>query len=219
MRALIRRIAAEWEKALLWLSVALLVGAILYQLAGLLRDHEGGTTTAGAAVSQRSLLNEATAFAFLQPPAAPAADLRNPFGFTCKMPAQAQAVAAPTERRAWRRDKTPSPPPPAEEKPAAKVAEKKKPGPPPPAPPPPKRTVSIAYRGVYKGGDEAGRQLAFLSSQAGGAGAAAMAVAGAGQAVAGVTVKTFTPEALVVTAPTGEEVTIALGQQKKILLE
>lgn len=217
MKALIRRLAAEWEKALLWVSVVLLVGVIVHQLAGLLKDSGDGTTSSGVAQNQRSLLNEATAFAFLQPQTPPAADQKNPFAFSCKVPAQAQAAAQPTERRAWRRDKPPTPPAPAEQKAPPKVVEQKQPAPPPPAPPPPKRSVSIAYRGVYKGGAEEGRQLAFLSSKTGGA--AAMAVAGVGQAVAGVTVKTFTPEALVVTAPTGEEVTITLGQQKKILLE
>jgi hypothetical protein len=79
--------------------------------------------------------------------------------------------------------------------------------------------VSIAYRGVYKGGEDTGRQLAFLSSRDGDAKATAMAVAGVGQAVGGVTVKSFTPDTLVVTAPTGEDVTIGIGQHKKILLE
>jgi hypothetical protein len=80
--------------------------------------------------------------------------------------------------------------------------------------------VTLLYRGVYKGGDETGRQLAFVSSQQTPGGAAGAMVAAAGQAVAGVTVKSFTAAALVVTAPTtGQDVTIEIGKQEKILLE
>jgi hypothetical protein len=219
MKAVLKRIAAEWEKGLLWVSVLLLAAVVVVQLTGLLREAEGEPVKSKPAQMDRSLLNEATAYAFLQP-APPPADLHNPFAFSCKMPAQAQAAAPPTERRAWKRQKPPTPPPPAVvQGPAPPSAPAPAPAPPPPAPPAPKRSVGIVYRGVYKGGEETGRQLAFLSSQPGGSGSAAMAVAGVGQAVAGVTVKSFTPEALTVTAPTGEEVTISLGQQKKILLE
>lgn len=223
MKALLRRLAAEWEKTLFWVTVALLVVFIGIQLVGLLHEGEGDTTASSGGVKRPSLLNEETAFAFLQPLPAPGDEVRNPFAFTCKIPPQAQAAVQPAERRAWRRDKTPTPPPPApaEQKPAPQpqVAEQKPPPPKAAAPAPPKRSVSIAYRGVYKGGDDPGRQLAFLTARPGDSGTTALAVAAVGEAVGGVTVKSFSPEVLVVTAPTGEEVTITLGEQKKIQLE
>ena len=44
-------------------------------------------------------------------------------------------------------------------------------------------------------------------------------LAAAGQAVVGVTVKSFTPAALVVTSPAGEDITIGIGKEREIPLE
>ena len=218
MKALLRRIAAEWEKSLLWASTGLLTLVIIFQISGLLGERESEPTKNKPTQAPRSYLNEATAFAFLQPLQVPAPGARNPFACSCKIPARAAPAQGTDQRKAWKREKKPEPPPPA---PAAAVAAAA-PAPvaaAPAPPPPPKRAVSILYRGVYKGGDEAGRQLAFVSSQQTPSGTSGAMVAAAGQALAGVTVKSFTPAALVVTSPAGDDVTIELGQQKKILLE
>jgi hypothetical protein len=219
MKALLKRMVAEWEKSLLWVSAGLLTLVIVFQISGLLGEKQGDTTTPKPAQPRRSYLNEATAFAFMQPLQVPAPDARNPFAFSWKVPAQAAPAQGTEQRKAWKREKPAAPPPPAA---AAAPAPAPAPAPvvaAPAPPPPPKRAVSILYRGVYKGGEDAGRQLAFVSTQQTPSGAAGAMVAGAGQAMAGVTVKSFTAAALIVTSPAGEDVTIELGQQKKIFLE
>ena len=85
--------------------------------------------------------------------------------------------------------------------------------------PPAKRAVAILYRGVYEGGDAAGRQLAFLRSHQIPEGTITTTLAAAGQAVVGVTVKSFTPAALVVMSPAGEDITIGIGKEREIPLE
>lgn len=217
MKTLIKRLAEEWEKTLLWVSVILLTAVILVQLSGLLREHEGEAVRSVPAPPRHAFLNETTAFAFLQPLTLPPKDSRNPFEFSCKFPAQA---AQPTERRPWRRDKPPQAPPPAGPK-AAPVQAAATPAPPtpPPAPPPPKRALVLLYRGLYRSGDAAGRQLAFVSAKETPKNASSTQVLAEGQAVAGVTVTRFGPDELVVNGPVGGEVTIPIGQQKKIPLE
>jgi hypothetical protein len=213
MKTLLKQIAAEWEKSLLWVSAGLLVLVIVFQISGLLGESAGDTTAPKPVQVRRSYLNEATAFAFLQPVQVPGPESRNPFAFSCKFPAQA-AAEKPDQRKAWKKDKTPAPAP----TPAVAAA----PAPPTPAPAPaprPKREVSILYRGLYKGGDQPGRQLAFISSQQTPEGKSGSEVAAVGEALAGVTVKSFTPTALIVTSPAGQEVTIEVGKQKKIPLE
>jgi hypothetical protein len=214
MKTLLKKLAAEWEKSLLWASAGLLTLVIVFQLSGLLDEPEAEPTRNKPTQAQRSYLNEATAFAFLQPLPTPAPGARNPFAFSCKFPAQAAAPAAapaPDTRKVW---KKPAP------QPATAVAPPK---PPPPAvaapPPPPKRALTLLYRGVYEGGDKAGQQLAFVSGQQTPSGTSGTMVAAVGQAMGGVTVKSFTPTALVVTSPTGQDVTIEIGKQKKIPLE
>jgi hypothetical protein len=209
-----RRVRREWERALLWASVvvlSLVVAVLLSRLAG-----EKGASQARLppARSSASYLNEKTAFDFLQPSPSADASARNPFAFSCRLPPP-KAEAKPVE-----------PAREAEVKPAERLdpvlhsAEPAKGSAEPVVPPPPpKRTTTILYRGLYSGGRETARQLAFISTLGTPGDVTATAVLAPGQQAAGVTVKRMTPVALVVAGPTGVEVSIAVGTQAQIALE
>lgn len=216
MKALLNRLCAEWEKSLLWVSVVLLTAVALVGLAGLMGEREGEAKRSVPAPPRHSYLNEETAFAFLQPLTLPPKDSRNPFAFSCKFPAQAQS-AQPTERKPWRQ-RTPQPPPPAEAK-APPPVQAAAPAAKPAAPPPPKHVVVVLYRGLYQSRDAAGRQLAFVTAKETPGNATSTQVMAEGQTVAGVTVKRFGPDELVVSGPVSGEVTIPIGKQQKIPLE
>lgn len=212
MKTLFRKLAAEWEKTLLWSGLLLMTVVVVLGLAGLLRDDEGTPVRSVPAPARHIYLNEATAFAFLEPAPLPAEGFGNPFAFSTKFPAKTAEAA---ENRPWRKPPPKADPPKVDTPATAATAD-----PPKAAPAAPKRAVVVRYRGLYSSGDANDtRQLAFVSTKETPGNASGMQVVGEGQTVAGITVRRFSADSLVVEGPLGGEVTIAIGNQKKIPLE
>jgi len=214
VKTFFRKLAAEWEKTLLWSGLLLMTVVVVLGLAGLLRDNEGEPVRSVPAPARHIYLNEATAFAFLEPAPLPPEGFSNPFAFSTKFPAKTAEVA---ENRPWRKP-PPKADPPKVDTPIAATTPRA--DPPKTAPAAPKRAVVVRYRGLYSSGDANDtRQLAFVSTKETPGNSSGMQVVGEGQTVAGVTVRRFSADSLVVEGPLGGEVTIAIGNQKKIPLE
>lgn len=217
MKTLFRKLAAEWEKTLLWSSVLLITVVGIAGLVGLLRDDEGAPVRSVPAPARHAYLNEATAFAFQDPAPAPPEGSANPFAFSIKFPAKTAQAA---ENKPWRKPTPPKADPPKADPSKVPTATAPAATPPKTAPAAPKRAVVLRYRGLYSSGAEnETRQLAFVSTKETPGNASGMQVVDAGQSVAGVTVKRFSADSIVVEGPLGGEVTIAIGNQKKIPLE
>jgi hypothetical protein len=217
MKTVLWQALREWERSILWVSVAGLSLVVVFLLGRLAADKEPSQARLQPVHAPPSYLNEDTAYDFLQPLQAPDANARNPFAFSCKMPEPKNAVL-------------PAPPPtgdgskvsgPAQTGPASGNSTEVTPpkDPPPPPPPPPKRTASVLYRGLYRSGPDGARQLAFLSTHEAPGDVTGTAVLAPGQSQGGITVKRCTPAELVVAGPSGVEVTIAVGAQAQIALE
>lgn len=216
MKTLFRKLAAEWEKTLLWSGLLLMTAVVILGLAGLLRDDAGKPVRSVPAPARHVYLNEATAFAFQDPAPLPPEGFRNPFSFSTKFPAKTAEAA---ESRPWRKP-PPKADPPKADPPKAATGAPPKADPPKAAPTAPKRAVVVRYRGLYSSGDEKDtRQLAFVSTKETPGNTSGMQVVGEGQTVAGITIRRFSADSLVVEGPLGGEVTIAIGNQKKIPLE
>ncbi|MBN2449448.1 MAG: hypothetical protein JXR77_03610 [Lentisphaeria bacterium] len=230
MKRALRHIAREWEKALFWLCMVALVCILASYLMGLLGDEEEGTPSGQTSKVLAPLLNEKTAFAFLDGLPEMAAKGSNPFAFIAKVPERAKPEER--ERKPWvRPPQTPKPEPPKPEPP--KPAAVAKPVPPPtpapvaaptppkPEPPPkPKHFVSLLYRGIYSSGEvEEGRRLAFLSSNDSETKKTSFLVLEEGRSFAGITIDKVAPGSLTVTGPDGSQRTLELGTQQKIFLE
>jgi hypothetical protein len=217
VKTLMRQVLGEWERAFLWACVVVLSLVVVFLLSRLAREKAPSQVTLTPARPPQSCLNEKTAFDFLRPEPVPDASARNPFVFSWEVP-EPPAPTPPPEPPAQAVVVTPAP---TETEPAvvppAQGADEADVEIAPPAPP--RRTASILYRGLYSGGRDATRQLAFVSTRESPSEASATAVLAPGQKAAGVTVKRFTPAELVVAGPTGAEVTIAVGTQVQIALE
>lgn len=214
MKTLMRRVLREWERSILWASVAVfsLVAALIFsRLAG---EKTASQVRQPPARSPQSFLNAKTAFDFMQPAAGSSTSARNPFAFSCRIP-QPTVVAPPVVSPADPQT-TPTPPP---ARPDAAVARAVDSNPIVTPTPPPKHTASIRYRGLYSGGRDTTRQWAFVSTRESPSEVTATAVLATGQQAAGLTVKRITPAELIVAGPTGVEVSIAVGAQVQIALD
>lgn len=213
VKTLMRQILREWERSILWASVAVLSLVAIFLLSRLAGERESSQVRLTAGRSPQSYLNEKTAFDFMQPAPAPSTSARNPFAFSCRLPKPkvdtppvVQAVVPPQQATATTG-------------PLSVDAGPAKQGNVAVVPPPPKRSASILYRGLYSGGRDASRQLAFVSTRESPGEVTATAVLAAGQKAAGVTVKRITPAELIVAGPSGAEVSIAVGAQVQIALD
>jgi hypothetical protein len=202
----------------------LLVLLVAAQLLALLPRERSVPVKASPPRAQPSLLNAETAFAFLAPRSDSASGERNPFAFSVRLPppppdpepgkgsaettvepggatpgGDSSGTTATTGTRASETDQ------------GCNLVS--------PPPPPAKRVASVLYRGLYRGGHESARQVAFFSASAVAGEALRSVVAGEGAVVAGVTVKRLSPNQVVVAGPTGAEVVIGIGQQASVALE
>ena len=213
MKTLVRQILREWERSILWASVVVLSLVAILLLSRLAGERESGQVRLTPGRSPQSYLNEKTAFEFMQPAPAPSTSARNPFAFSCRLP-KPKVETPPV---------VPSVVPPPQTTtttgPLPVAAGPAKQGNVAVVPPPPKHTASILYRGLYSGGHDASRQLAFVSTRESPGEVTATAVLAAGQKAAGITVKRITPAELIVAGPTGTEVSIAVGAQVQIALD
>jgi|GEM_PF-1826893 len=215
-----RRILREWERCCLWGSALLLTVLLGVHLAALLPQAEAAPlrTVGGKAVA--SYLNTDTAFGFLEARSGQSEPVRNPFAFSIRLPKPPASPVAPSAP-ASPAPTAPAPgvpPTPVASPPGTTVAATATPAE-PPAPAPLKRAASILFRGLYRGGSDRVRQIAFLSTCVTPGGAPQAVVLGEGEATAGVTLKQLSPERVVVIGPTGAEVTIGIGQQASVCLE
>ena len=215
MKTLWRQALREWERAILWVSVVGLSLVVVFLLSRLAGEKAPNQATPPPAHTPPSYLNEETAFDFLQSAPASTASPRNPFAFSYQTPepsATAQTATPPEEHSVT----TTAADPAKLDTDTAKGGESETTVAPPP---PPRRSASILYRGLYNGGGDATRQRAFVSTREAPGDVTGTAVLAPGQTAAGITVKRFTPTELVVSGPTGVEVSIAIGTQVQIALE
>ena len=225
MKKLARHLAREWEKTAFWSCLALLVAVLVSYLGGLLGDDEDGVLSAKASKQHTPLLNERTAFAFLDPPAEPVLQGGNPFAFVVKAPEQPPPWRPQARQQQVQTPPAPTPsgtPPQTATAPAAppKVAPVVTPPPAPEPPPKPKRFVTLTYRGLYRGGDEeAPKQLAFVTGTDSETKKTQTLIVAAGQTVSGLTIEGFTPESLSVTGIDGKARTLQVGSRQRFMLE
>jgi hypothetical protein len=221
----VRRIVREWERACLWASSLLFALLVAVQLAALLPQEEISQPTPARAKAAPSYLNAETAFAFLHDRSAAITDGRNPFAFSIRLPepppaaVQATVPGATTPVSALEAEAGPLAPPPALAVETPPLAAEPDPAVSPAPLLPAKRTASVLYKGLYRGGTDAVQQVAFLSAHETPGGTLRALVLGEGQSAAGVTVRRLTSSGIVVAGPTGEEVTIGIGQQASVALE
>ncbi len=247
MKRLLRKLAAEWEKVLFWLSLLTLVALLGTWLYGKLSEGSGIMEKRKDGTTRGSLLG-ANALAFLEPLELDQLEGGNPFAFVRRIQAFGESSVPP-----WRKspDKTrpekpfpkrrpkqnapvkpagkPKPteakPPPRKPEPAPKPEPPKntepvKPAPPPkPTGPPPARL--IRYKGFHKG--PSGVELAYVwakdPAQKTTQGTASFLTKGSTLAK-GLRIGSFDRKTLhILVGNTGKEETVAIGDQKKIILE
>ena len=213
MKTRLRRMASEWERSLLWASIGLFTLVMAGRLCSLVRIPPPSVRPVLPAPVRHAYLNESTAFAFQGPPPPSRSADRNPFAFSCRLPPPPQpavSTGGPAEASTETAGKVDTR--------TATLLTLSTAGPPAPAGPV-KRLASVLYRGLYRGGADSSRQLAFVSTQAPADTSPQPCVLAVGETTRGVVVKRITSAELVVAGPTGENISIKIGKRATIALD
>ncbi len=199
MNRFLTTLSQEWEKALLWASIALLVLLAAGWLGGFGDQGRKGVALA-AAQPQQSMLNDKTAYAFLtlEEPA----PLPVPHPFSCNLDKRVRSRFRGNQKNETKPSPKTAPPPP-----------KKPPKPEPkPAPPPPKKKVflTVGYLGAMT--TASGQTVALLETVDSGQ----RQFLKPGDRLGGFQVETVTDAELTLKTDTGQSLTIPFGKRHKV---